>query len=419
MRGCVVGRWRAALGVLLMAAVLAAPAAAAAKSSKKKASGHGGACADSDDKPDFPWQQFKVRDTCVEFTNTLTGVYQNLMQSSGNVPASRSRGAASSNNPRVTTFTYKPSLVTTTPTAAGDFKTTFALSTEYSSDDASIVTTLSEGTAEFAGATVGYTDSVMNFWDGGDFQSSATAPSRTVGVLRYEHEIFENSKLGLSLESGVPTSGTSSSEFAPIHTDDPVLAGRWLYETDPLTLDLAAMVHELKYGGSGGSGGTVIPALVNRSGSVTGWAVTGGATIALPFLSDDDNVSMQATYAVNASPYLGTNSDLSQLASVIPFKVDTRGWSAVGSYHRAWSDEWESNVFVSYLVLDINLPGATPAVRSTRVAGNVKWSPVDYFSVGAELGYSKVEIEPNGTIGILSGASGDQLTGYLFSEFDF
>ena len=74
----------------------------------------------------------------------------------------------------------------------------------------------------------------------------------------------------------------------------------------------------------------------------------------MPFIGDDDAVSMQATYAVDASPYLGTSKDLSTLASVMPFKVDTRGWSAVISYHRAWSDEWESNVFVSRLALDIN-----------------------------------------------------------------
>jgi hypothetical protein len=401
-------------GVLLSAAVLATPALAA-HGSKKKSAGHG-ACTDSDDdKPDFPWQQFKVNGACVEFTNTLTAVYQDVMRSSGNLPAPISRGVASSNNPRVTTFTYKPSLDTTTPTAVGDFKTTLELSIKYSSDDSSVVTTLSDGTAALAGATVGYTDSVMNFWDG-DFQFSAAAPSRTVGVVRYEHAIFENSRLGLSLESGVPTSQTSSTEFAPIYTDDPVLAGRWLYETDPLTVSLAAMVHRLKYGGGGG---TIIPALVKRSGSVDGWAATAGATIAVPFMGDDDNVSLQATYAVNASPYLGTNTDLSTLASVIPFKVDTRGWSVVASYHRAWSDEWESNAFVSWLALDISVPGASPAVRTMRLAANVKWSPVDYFSIGAELGYLDVRVEPNSTVGIVSDTSGEQLTGYLFAEFDF
>ena len=411
MRGCVFGRWRAVAGGLLIAAILAAPATA--KAAKKKASGEA-ACADSDDKPNFPWQQFKAGETCVEFTNTLTAVYQKLISSSGSPPAPSRRGTASTGTPDVTTFTYKPNLATTTPTAVGDFKTSVELSIQYSSDDMNVVTTLSEGTAALAGGTIGYTDSVMNFWDGDDFQFSATAPSRTVGVVRYEHEIFENSKLGLSLETGVPTSGTSSTEFAPIYTDDPVLAGRWLYETDPLTLDLAAMVHELKYGG-----GTSLPRLVNRSGSVIGWAVTAGATVAVPFVGDDDNVSLQATYAVNASPYLGTNTDLSTLASVIPFEVDTRGWSAVASYHRAWSEQWATNVFASRLVLDISLPGASPAARATRLAGNVKWSPVDYFSIGAELGYAHVAIDLNGTAGILSGGSGELLTGYLFAEFDF
>ncbi len=412
MQGGVLGRWRAAAGVLLIAAILAAPATAAAKAAKKKASGEA-ACADSDDKPNFPWQQFKAGETCVEFSNTLTAVYQKQISSSGSLPAPAQRGSASSNNPDVTTFTYKPNLATTTPTAVGDFKTSVELSIQYSSDDGNIVTTLSDGTAALGGGTIGYTDSVMNFWDG-DFQFSATAPSRTVGVVRYEHEIFEHSKLGLSLETGVPTSGTSSTEFAPIYTDDPVLAGRWLYETDPLTLDLAAMVHELKYGG-----GTSLPRLVSQSGSVIGWAVTAGATVAVPFIGDDDEVSLQATYAVNASPYLGTSSDLSTLASVIPVQVDTRGWSAVASYHRAWSDQWESNFFVSRLALDISLSSAAPTLRTTRLAANVKWSPVDYFSIGAEVGYLHGAIDPNGTAGIVSGGSGDQLTGYLFSEFDF
>ncbi len=53
MRSGVFGRWRAGLGVLLIAAVLAVPATAAEKSSKQKASGEN-PCADSDDKPDFP-----------------------------------------------------------------------------------------------------------------------------------------------------------------------------------------------------------------------------------------------------------------------------------------------------------------------------------------------------------------------------
>ena len=203
----------------------------------------------------------------------------------------------------VRSFTYEPTFATSTPTALGDLETSLDVSVVRSSDDTNLKATLSEGTVALAGVTVGYTDSVMNFWDG-DFQSSANVPSRTVGVVRYEHEISENSKLGLSLETGVPTSSPSDKLFAPIYPDDPVLAARWLYETDPLTVQFSGMVHRLKYGGDSG---TRFPRLVRQSGSADGWAATAGATVAVPFIGDDDEASGQATYAVNASPYLGTN----------------------------------------------------------------------------------------------------------------
>ena len=408
-------RWRRAVTALVVAAMLAAPATAMA-AGKAKSTGKGKTdCTDSDDAPDFPWQRFTDHTTCIEFTNTFTFLYQKLMQSSGNPPLPSRPGIASSNSPVVRTFTYEPTFNTTTPTALGDFATTLDITIKRSSDTTALSAQLSDATASLAGATVGYTDSVMNFWDG-DFQSTATVPARTVGVVRYEHEVFENAKLGISLETGLPTSGTSSKVFAPIYPDDPVLGGRFLYETDPLTVQVSAIVHELKYGGSSPN---LLPRLVKQSGSVEGWAATAGATIAVPFIGDDDTVSMQATYAVDASPYLGTSNDLSTLASAVPFKVDTRGWSAVVSYHRAWSDEWESNVFVSRLALDIDAPGATPTVRTVRFAANLKWLPKSYISLGAEVGYADVELEPNGVIGLLSGSTGRQWTGYLFAEFDF
>jgi hypothetical protein len=65
------------------------------------------------------------------------------------------------------------------------------------------------------------------------------------------------------------------------------------------------------------------------------------------------------------------------------------------------------------------LPGSNPTVRTTRWGANVKWSPESYVTLGAELGYVDTRIEPNGVIGIISGSSGQQLTGYLFAELDF
>ncbi len=202
MRCGVFGRWRAALGVLVIAALLAAPAAPRPKAPRRKPPAKTPAPTATTSRT-FPGSGSRSGDTCVEFTNTLNAVYQNLMRSSGSLPAPPRRGTASTNNPRVTTFTYSRASPPPRPRRSATSRPRSSFRSSTAATTGAVVTTLSEGTAALAGATVGYTDSVMNFWDGSDFQFSATAPSRTVGVVRYEHEIFENSKLGLSLESGV------------------------------------------------------------------------------------------------------------------------------------------------------------------------------------------------------------------------
>ncbi len=129
---------------------------------------------------------------------------------------------------------------------------------------------------------------------------------------------------------------------------------------------------------------------------------------------------MQATYAVNASPYLGTAADLSSLANTIPVLVTTQGWSIVGSYHHVWSKHWESNVMASYLALDLSAQRFHPTIRTRRYAGNVIWKPVDdNFKVGAELGYVEIDLDPGGPLGLLRGVSGKGVIGYLFATWSF
>ncbi|MGE0564194.1 MAG: porin [Pseudolabrys sp.] len=405
--------WRAIWAALLAGVLLSVPDAAwaAAKKPAKTSSGSE-SCVDKDDPPRFPWQKFKSGDTCVEISNTLTVVYQKLLKSSGSVPAPLHSGVATTGNSEVKSVTFAPSINTTTPTGLGDFETSLGLSIKRSSDDTYVYTTLSEGTVALAGVTAGYADSVMNFWSG-DFQFSATAPSRTVGVVRYEYEMIPDGKLGLSLETGVATRETNSRLFAPVYPEDPVLAARWLYETDPLTVSIAAMAHRAEVERERRLPGT------NPDNRIKGWAATAGTTFAVPMIGDDDEVSAQATYAVNASSYLGTNSDLSTLASRLPFSVDTRGWSVVVSYHREWTEQWESNVFVSHLALDISSPLGNAAIRSTRYAGNIAFKPVEEIKVGGELGFLDVRVEAPLGRNLVVGASGKALTGYLFAEFSF
>lgn len=410
------GVWGSAMtGALLVAMTFgaAAPASAAGKKPSGKSAG-AESCVDPDDAPNFPWQKFKSGDTCVEFTNSLSFAYQRLMQSSGSLPTPLRSGTATIGNQEVKTVTYEPRIAMTTPTGLGDLQTVLGIQLQRSSGDTYVYTTLSEGTVALAGATAGYTSSVMNFWSG-DFQFSATSPQRTVAVARYEYEVIENGKLGLSLETGVPTRQTNSKLFAPVYPDDPVLAARFLYETEPLSVQLAGMVHRAKV-----EPDRQLPGVLNPPDHIDGWAVTAGTTFAVLPVGEDDEISAQITYAANASSYLGTSSDLSTFASALPFSVDTRGWSVVASYHRPWTEQWESNVFVSHLALDISTPFGDPTLTSTRYAGNLIFKPYGAVKLGAELGYLDLRTEmPSGLTGIVRGVTGRGLTGYLFASVEF
>jgi hypothetical protein len=164
----------------------------------------------------------------------------------------------------------------------------------------------------------------------------------------------------------------------------------------------------------------VLARLGRATGSTArGWAASFGLTQPLAKISEGSEFSMQATYAVNASPYLGTVADLSSLTSLAPPSADSRGWSAVGSYHHVWSKHWESNVMASRLSLEISLPLFSPKIDTTRYAANVIWKPVEDFQVGGELGWLDVKLQPNGSIGLLSGSSGLALVGYMFMAWTF
>ncbi|MES1154830.1 MAG: hypothetical protein ABUL48_00220, partial [Pseudorhodoplanes sp.] len=97
----------------------------------------------------------------------------------------------------------------------------------------------------------------------------------------------------------------------------------------------------------------------------------------------------------------------------------TEGWSVIGSYHHVWSDHWESNVFASYLALDLSTARFQPTIRTRRYAANTIFKPVDAFKIGAEMGYVESEIDPGGPIGLLKGIKGQGVIGYLFATWSF
>ena len=405
-----------ALGVCLLALC------DASAQTKPIAAAHSSVCQSDDDddddksKPAPLWKRFAFEGACFEISGSFDAVYQKQKGSAGVSSILSTRQGAISGANEIKTATANFRLESTRQTAPGELNTAFEVKYEKASSDSSGGNaTLTEGSATWAGLKAGYMDSQMNFWNG-DFQFSATAPKRTVGLAGYEFRLGEDWTLTFAYETGLPTTQSAKIKFVTVYPDDPVASARLHYEADDVSFQLSGLVHELRIDGANPR-----LAFLNRSSQYKelGWATTGGLTVPVKLGADGSEFSMQASYAVNASPYLGTNADLSSLASSIPVPVTTQGFSIVGSYHHVFSDHWESNVLASYLALDISLPRGSPSVRTRRYAANLIWKPVEDFKIGGEFGYVESDIETGGPLGLVNGASGKALAGYLFATLEF
>lgn len=350
-----------------------------------------------DDKPVPLWKRFAWEGACFELSGELSAVYQKQKNSNGRIPVLTTRQGGLTNASEVGTFDASIRVDTTRKTSLGDLKTGFEVQYEKTTvDSGNGIATLIEGIVTWAGFKGGYTDSQMNFWSG-DFQFSATAPQRTVGLAGYEFKLNDNWTFTLAYETGLPTSQTGLSDFVTVYPQDPVASAKLYYEKDDVEFQLSGMVHELRIDGSHPR-----LALLNRAHSFVepGWATTAGLTLPVKWGEDGSAFSMQATYAVNASSYLGTVADLSTVSSTIGVPVTTKGWSIVGSYHHVFSDHWEANVMTSYLALDIDMDRQSPSFRTNRYAANLIYKPDDKLKLGAEAGYVRADIDSGGPIGL-------------------
>jgi hypothetical protein len=371
---------------------------------------------DDDAKPVPGWKRFAWEEACVEISAELTLIYQKQKASASAVSLISSRQGTLSNTSELKTLNPTLDINTTRQTALGELKTTFSLDyTKTSTDGNNGLNTLSDATFSWAGIKAGYTDSQVNFWDG-DFQFTATSPKRTVGLAGYEFKLGKDWTLTFAYETGLPTTQVPGSRFITWFPDDPVASARLYYDADDVAFALAGLIKEASI-----SGNHPLLTFLGRPQefSEIGWVATIGATLPVKWAKDGSEFSMQATYAVNASPYLGTAADFSSLASTIAVPVTTEGWSIVGSYHHVWSDRWETNVFASYLALDIETPNFHPTIRTQRYAANLIWKPVDDFKIGAEVGYVKSELDFGGPFGLLKGVSGTGKIAYLFATWSF
>lgn len=417
--------WRMLLALGLIA-LIAAPALAAKKAAKDAAKDTAkkdvpAVCQpkasdkdkDDDDEEDDDDNEggvkFDLAGACATLTGGISYTYQKAKQKGSGLPFIVTRSGSVSRGTNSNSVTANVGLETKRDTLLGEFSTSVSAEWSKSTGDetSSGAASVTGWTVGLAGLEVGYTGTLMSFWDG-DLLSTANSPKRSANIISYEHEVFEKLKLAISIESNLSTTPTDTSGLVDFNFSDPVYVGRGLYETDDVTVHVSGLVRRADFSAS-----PLLPLFPNTATVRTGWAASLGFKLPLEFIAEDDDFTFQATYAVDASSYLGMTTDLAIYQSTVRVLGPTQGWSAVGSFHHVFNEKFESNIYASYLALDAELLLAKPSARTFRTGVNLFWKPVEKIKLGAEIGYVDTKLDPQGVFGIFDGASGRATIGYL------
>lgn len=406
-RGCR-ARWRRLAAVLAIAAPVAL-SAPPAFGKPKSGSDDGPVCdkaaaSDDDDNGD--------KDSGLTYALGLlcVGISGDVQATGQAADVSEPRFGSAANSQR--SLTLKPDLriESALPTSLGKLKTAFEIDWSYvTSTGPEQTPNLDEATVSYVGVTAGYADSLMNFWDSSDFQFTIAAPNRSSYLVSYERAWTDELTATIAVEAGPPSTRGADSWRLP--NTPPYYTVRLRYEKDDWTLHASGAFHELET--------RAPPLLTGPLERRQGWATTLGVTIPFNFVHEDDSATLQASYAVNSSIFLGTQSDISFLAAVVPTTGPTVGWSALAAYVHNWNDKWTSNLFVSQLALSVDLQRANPSVKTTRTGANLVYQIGDHWQVGAEIDYVNARFDLNGTFGIINGANLSGATGYLWVKWEF
>jgi len=349
--------------------------------------------------------RYLLGDVCVDLSASFQATGQ---AATASVPQSGRSSLPSS----LQALTLKPDvgMKTAIPTALGPLTVSVEIDWTYDSSKGPDQTVNpDEANASYLGFTVGYASSLMDFWDGSNFQLNATAPNRSGYLVGYQRNLTDELSLAAAVEAGPPASRGADAWRLP--QTPPYYTARLRYDKDDWTLHLSGAFHELEMRGP--------PLLTGPVETQTGWAASGGLNIPFAFIAADDVASMQFTYAVNSSIFLGTQSDVSFLAATVPTTGAIKGWSAVASYLHNWNEDWSSNFYVSQLDLSLDLLIAHPTVSTRRAGANLAYQIDDHWQIGVELDYIDTRIDLNGIVGVIKGQNLSAKTAYAWVQWQF
>lgn len=385
------------------------PAACQEKADKEAAEARAAGEDPDDDDEDGEGVRFGLAGGCAKLTGGVSYTYQKAHKTAAGLPVIVNKNGTVSSGTSSHSVSANVGLEVTRQTRLGEFKTSVSADWSKATDDGTTsgAASVSGWSVGLGGLTVGYTGTLMSFWSG-DFLSSASSPGRGANTIVYEHKLDRHNKVALGLESNLPTTPQANTGLKSVDFSDPVYTMRWLRETDALTLHLSGLVRRADYSAS-----PLLPQFPDTAAVRTGWAGSVGVKLPAKFIADDDEFSFQATYASDASAYLGTSVDLVIYQNTVRSVSPTVGWSAVGSFHHVWSEQFESNLFASFVTVKANLLLAQPQAQTFRTGVNLFWKPIDHLKFGVELGMVDSRLSPNGVRGIFDGSSGRAYIGFL------
>ena len=340
--------------------------------------------------------------TCIALSGALTGSMQGAWMG---LPARiGSRGLD------ITTFSVTSTMKLTTLSKLADgteMRTSFGMLAQPVTDSEPQGLQVVEAFVGIGGWNAGYGASTFNFWGGDEFLFGARIPARSAQQVSHTWQITEGWAVSLAMENG--RGDTTAQRPATLQ---PLPGLRWpdavakaSYWSDTLQVHLAGAITE-RAGADG-------------KASRVGVAAIAGTTYALDLFGRPQRLTAQVAGAVDAPLYLGTQVDVRVVRSFVDVGDATRGFSAVVSSSRDWTDQLTTNVYASMLRLDFPELGARSGrAEMWRGAANIVFSPVKGMRFGLEGGLSRARIDLPNRI-ITNDPSGRQKTAVLWFSRSF
>jgi hypothetical protein len=227
----------------------------------------------------------------------------------------------------------------------------------------------------------GYATSRFSYWSGDDIAGWALLPSRAVTMLAFD--VIRTGPWSLTIAGEYNTSSApppllvpAAASKAPNRLPDLVVQSR--YVTDALEFHGAAGFRHIESGAP-------------MSDSRLGAAATFGLKWTFNALGAEHVLNGQIAYARDLPTYLGSAFDVRTVGGLVRPDESTRGWSAVASLRRQWTETISTSVMLSQMEISF------PALRSgrfssRRAAANIAWTPNAEWKVIWELGYGRTAI---------------------------